>query len=187
VVEIVVVVLAVVVGGGGKPAPPIWTIEFAGSPRNVATKKSLVLGSNSSPHGPTPSPEAKRLSVGLVRSRTRHRDRAWRPFRRKTLVHRGGGTEARHVARQRVACHRNSVERARRGFRRAEFSVRTCGGMQYARADDEDKIYQDASCRRRDPKASPVSTFSMSTGCRTRLSGANRVYRATCIAARSCA
>jgi len=86
VVEIVVVVLAVVVGGGGKPAPPIWTIEFAGSPRNVATKKSLVLGSNSSPHGPTPSPEAKRLSVGLVRSRTRHRDRAWRPFRRKTLV-----------------------------------------------------------------------------------------------------
>jgi len=105
----------------------------------------------------------------------------------KDLGHRGGGTEARHVARQRVACHRNSVERARRGFRRAEFSVRTCGGMQYARADDEDKIYQDASCRRRDPKASSVSTFSMSTGCRTRLSGANRVYRATCIAARSCA
>src|SRR5262245_63508444 len=63
---VVVLVVVLVVLGGGKPTPPICTIELTGSPRKVATKKSFVLGSNSSPHGPTPSPEAKRLSVGLV-------------------------------------------------------------------------------------------------------------------------
>jgi hypothetical protein len=67
VVEDVVVgaVVVVVLLGGGKPVPPMWTIELFGSPLKVATKKSLVSGSNSRPHAP-PIPEANRSSTGVV-------------------------------------------------------------------------------------------------------------------------
>jgi len=43
VVVVTTAVVVVVLGGGGKPAPPIWTMVLAGSPRKVATKKSLEL------------------------------------------------------------------------------------------------------------------------------------------------
>src|SRR5262249_13124060 len=66
VVVVTTAVVVVVLGGGGKAAPPLWTMVLAGSPRKVATKKSLERGSNSRPHGPTPRPEAKRASTGLV-------------------------------------------------------------------------------------------------------------------------
>src|SRR6266566_3605504 len=70
-VEVVVLVVVEVVVGTCEN-PWIWTmlLKTDGSPSQVETNRSLLIGSNSRPKGPDvvfdPKPEAKRVSIGLT-------------------------------------------------------------------------------------------------------------------------